>query len=399
MPRHPRWQMLILLCLIAVGNATAQTTPQYRFASGDSSLSVPFELANNLILLKVRVNNSRPLHFLLDTGASVSVIDPQTARALGLRSQGKLTLEATGGDVQSGLTRAVTLSIQGVSVFKQTLAIIDLDAAGPLFGFKIDGIIGHDFINNFVVEIDYASGVMNFYEPEQYRYSGTGESIPIELVEKTPFTRARIVLQGREPVEGKFEVDTGGNGILSLNTPFVNKHKLLESLASAAQSKLGGAGGTSEAVKAHVEAVELGKLAIKNPLVVFAQGTEGNEGSTASDGELGGGFFSDFKLILDYSRSRVILERNENRALAKDLSGLEIFAEPPRFRTFVVNQVAQNSPGAAAGIQEEDTILSIDSRPTSRLTLRSLRLILTHPGDHLLSLKRGPKTLQLRMRL
>jgi hypothetical protein len=389
---------LVLFCPVFLTNPTAQTTPQYRFASGNSSLRVPFELANNLILMKVRVNGSRRLHFLFDTGASVSVIDPQTARALRLRSQGKLTLEATGGFVQSGLTRPVALSIQGVSVFRQTLAIIDLDSVAPLFGFKIDGVIGHDFINNFVVEIDYASGVMNLYEPQGYQYSGTGESIPIELVEKTPFARARIVLRGREPVEGKFEVDTGGNGILGLNTPFVNKHKLLETLANQSQSKLGGAGGTSEAVKAHVEAVELGSLTIKNPLVVFAQSTAGNEGSTESDGELGGGFFSDFKLILDYSRSRVILERNQTRA-GKDLSGLEIVAEPPRFRTYVVNQVAENSPAAAAGIQEEDTILSIDSRPTSRLTLKDLRLLLTHPGDHKLSLKRGPKTLQLRIRL
>src|SRR6185295_19874984 len=115
------------------------------------------------------------------TGASVSVIDPQSARALGLRTKGKLSLDATGGSVQSGLIGPVSLALAGVTVFKQTLATIDLDAVAPIFGYKIDGVIGHDFINNFVVEIDYGAGLMSFYESGGYKYAGPGESIPLEL--------------------------------------------------------------------------------------------------------------------------------------------------------------------------------------------------------------------------
>src|SRR5215510_8139668 len=363
---------LITACLLVpsfLANTAAQS-PAYRFTAGHSSIGSPLELANDLIVLKVRVNNSRPLHFVFDTGASISVIDPQTAKALRLRAKGRLDLDATGGSVQSGLIGPVSLSLAGVTVFNQTLATIDLDAFAPLFGFKIDGIIGYDFINNFVVEIDYPASVLNLYETGSYKYSGAGESIPIELVEKTPFVRGRIVLNGRELIEGKFEVDTGGTGILNLNTPFVNKHKMLETLTTHAQSKLGGVGGSGEAVKAHVLSVELGSLAVKNPLVVFAQGTEGSEGSVEYDGELGSGFFSPFKTILDYSRSQIILERSQSVSTTKDLSGLDIVAEPPRFRTYVVNGVAADSPAAAVGVQEEDTIVAVDGQPTARLTLR-----------------------------
>jgi hypothetical protein len=394
---HIRRFTLITACLlISLANAAAQN---YRFTAGHSSVTVPFELGNDLIVLKVRVNSSRPLHFIFDTGASISVIDPQTAKALGLRAKGKLNLDATGGSVQSGLIGPVSLSLPGVTVFKQTLATVDLDAAAPIFGYKIDGIIGHDFINNFVVEIDYAAGLMTLYETGSYQYAGTGESIPIELIEKTPFVRGRIVLNGREPIEGKFEVDSGGTGILFLNTPFVKKHRMLETLTARAQSKLGGAGGSAEAVKAHVPTVELGSLVVKNPLVVFAQGTEGSEGSTQFDGELGGGFFGQFKMILDYSRSLMILERSQSLSTTRDLSGLDIVAEPPRFRTYVVNGVAADSPAAAVGVQEEDTIVAVDGQPTARLTLREVRQLFTQPGESVLSVRRGSKTIRLRMRL
>jgi hypothetical protein len=298
--------------------------------------------------------------------------------------------------VQGGLIQPVSLSVPGVEVLNQALATIDLDGMAPLFGYKIDGIIGHDFINNFVVEIDYASGMMNLYEPQHYKYTGAGESIPLEIIEKTPYVRGRIVLNGREPIEGKFEIDTGGTGILNLNTPFVNKHKMLETLSKQAQSKLGGAGGSAAAVKAHVPSIELGTIAIKNPLVVFATGTKGSEGSTEYDGSLDNGLFSQFKMILDYSRSRVILERN---SFSRDLSGLDLVADPPHFRTFVVNAVEENSPAALAGIQEEDTILAIDGRPTSRLTLRELRHLLTQPGEHVLKIRHNSKTVQVRLSL
>jgi hypothetical protein len=391
-----RWLTLVAACLVCptfLANASAQT----RFTSGGSAPGVTFELSGDLILLKVRVNRSKPLHFIFDTGAGISVIDPQSARALGLRPKGKLKLDATGGSVQSGLIQRVSLSVSGAAVFNQTLATIDLDAFAPLFGFKIDGIIGHDFINNFVVEIDYASRVMNLFETRGYKYHGAGESIPIEIVEKTPFVRGRIVLNGREPIEGKFEIDTGGTGILNLNTPFVNKHKMLETLAKSTEGKMGGAGGSASTVKAHVPAVAMGSFAIKDPLVVFARGTEGSESSTEYDGSLNNGFLSEFKVILDYSHSQMILERN--RKASADLSGLEIVAEPPRFRTFVVNAVEENSPAAAAGIQEEDTIIAIDGQPTARLTLRELRHLFTQPGEHVLDIKRGIRLMQLRMRL
>lgn len=390
---------LITACLLAPAILTNAQTPAYRFTAGHSSVRVPIELANDLIVLKVRVNSSRPLHFIFDTGASISVIDPQTAKALGLRAKGKLNLDATGGSVQSGLIGPVSLSLAGVTVFKQTLATVALDAAAPLFGYKIDGIIGYDVINNFVVEIDYGAGLMSLYETGRYKYAGAGESIPIELVEKTPFVRARIGLNGREAIEGKFEVDTGGTGVLFLNTPFVNKHKMLETLTTQAQSKLGGAGGSAAAVKAHVPSVELGSFVVKNPLVVFAQGTEGSEGSTAYDGELGGEFFSQFITILDYSRSRMILERNQRVSTARDLSGLEIVAEPPRFRTFVVNSVAADSPAAAVGVQEEDTIVAVDGQTTARVSLRQLRQLFTQPGERVVSVRRGAKTIRLTMRL
>src|SRR5258708_8680950 len=69
--------------------------PKVRFISGDSSLKIPFELSNDLILLQARVNDSAPLWFILDTGASSTVIDSQLAKTLRLKPGGRFV--ETGG--------------------------------------------------------------------------------------------------------------------------------------------------------------------------------------------------------------------------------------------------------------------------------------------------------------
>ena len=407
-----RWNFpLSLLCVITFMNLmsvnlNAQTQPSardiqvVRFTSGTSALRIPFELSNNLIIVPVRVNGSRPLHFIFDTGASISVLDPGTARSMRLRESGKLKLDATGGSVQSGTIKELSLAISGVEVRHQTVATVPLDSMSPLFGFKIDGIIGYHFIKNFVVEIDYKNSLLNLYEPTTYNYSGTGDLVPITLVEGTPLVRGKLMLANREPIEGQFEVDTGGDGMLGLNTPFVKTHKLLESLPNQMQSKLGGAGGTSAAIKARVSGIQVGNVTVRDPLVVFAQGTEGSEGSTEYDGELGGAFFKQAKLIIDYSRSRIILDAYDSSPRVEDLSGLEIFAEGPRFTTFVVNGVTPNTPASAAGLKEEDVIVGVDGRAASTMTLSQLRKMFMETGKQFrLRVRRGKRTISLEIQL
>jgi hypothetical protein len=45
-------------------------------------------------------------------------------------------------------------------------------------GFEFDGIIGYDFLNQFVIEIDYLNKFMNLYNPRAYAYAGKEKAIP-----------------------------------------------------------------------------------------------------------------------------------------------------------------------------------------------------------------------------
>lgn len=279
-----------------------------RFAAGSSALKIPLEIDNNLILLRVSVNNSKPLRFIFDTGASHTIIDAKRASELGLKTQGVARGTASGGPIQGAYIKGVSVSVQGAAVSNQVIGSIPLPV---IPGFEFDGVIGYGFIKEFVVEIDYLSKTMNLYDRRHFAYSGKGEVIPLSIAGGVPFALTKIILHGRvASIEAKLEIDTGSDGTFVINTPFVEKHKLLKVIPETTAHRGRGAGGEQDRRVGRIKALQLGRFVINDPPVALALDTAGSRTSKDHDGVIGGEVFRRFKLILDYSRKRMILEPN-----------------------------------------------------------------------------------------
>jgi aspartyl protease len=312
---------LWLIALSMFGQAHAQTSSaqasaqnrrtsatKVRFASGNRALKIPLEIDNNLILMQVRVNGSRPLKFIFDTGASHSGIDSKVAAELGLKPKGLADGTATGGRIKGTYTTGVSLSVSGAEISNQTVFSMPFPTVP---GFEFDGIIGYSFINQFVIEIDYLNKTMNLYDPRTYTYGGDGKSIPLSFDgSKIPSVLTSIVVEGRTPIEARLEVDTGADGTLVINGSFVKKQQLLAAMPQAVKDRGRGLGGEESRLLGQVKAVQLGEFVMKDPPLVLLLDTEVK--SKDGDGVVGGEIFRRFKMIIDYSRKRMILEPNKS---------------------------------------------------------------------------------------
>ncbi|MBO0861960.1 MAG: aspartyl protease family protein, partial [Chloracidobacterium sp.] len=305
------------------------------FAAGKSALAVPFELddnnVDNHIYLHVSVNNSPPLSFVLDTGASHTILSLRTARSFGMGLQllGKAT-DATGIEPPDAylVTDKVSLSLPGVTLSDQLLVAMSLDMTQDCIGGAgdrgidragpsaekvnrrtrrvVDGILGSNFFSSFVVEIDYAARLINLYDPQSYKYTGKGKSVPLEIDPKYAFVRAQVKALGRPPVTARLIVDTGGGAALWLTKQFTEAHKLLPPAEKLTPFIDCGAGGSAKEKSwtGSLEALQLGGFKLSNPAAVFYQ----EPAIEGSDGLLGNPALRHFKVIFDYSRSRMILE-------------------------------------------------------------------------------------------
>jgi len=341
------------------------------------------------------------LWFILDTGATDSVIDSQLAKTLSLKVIGRTLGTGGAGTATALIFRGTTLKLRNVEAVNLTLYGFPLDSLSAPFGRRISGVIGNDILKQLVVEVDYVSQVLNFYEPASYQYSGAGVVIPITL-EGYPFVRARITLDGRRVIEGKFEIDSGATNAIMFNTPFVDRNKLLEGISKSNQVRTGGLGGSAVAFSGRLKSMSLGSLQLENLIARFSLARRGDDASAKYDGLIGDDILRRFRVVFDYSRRRMMLEPNVHfsEPYEADMTGLDLATEGDDFSVVVVNEVEKNSPGAEAGIQGEDVITAIDGRPVKEFTITQIRKMFMLDGkEYSISLKRGQKELQTKLRL
>ncbi|MCP4656825.1 MAG: hypothetical protein GY856_15555 [bacterium] len=374
-------------------------------ANGKAARDIPIELNTVHIFLQAKINGQGPYWLLLDTGASVTVLDTAAARKLGLELHGSIEGRGSGeGSREIQLIPGVSFAVPGAEIRNQTVAAVELGDIAALIGRPLDGILGYDFISRFVVEIDYAALKLHLYERTSYQYQGEGSVVPIHLDGNQPHVTAIITAQGREPIDGVYLIDTGSGGGVSFARPFTRKHDLLPTLTRSYTYTGGfGIGGASTSTVGRIARLEMGGLAFEGPVGSFGQDQGGSDADPDTAGILGGRILSRCTVIFDYDRQQMILEPNARfgQPFKGDMSGILLKTHGPEdWRAFEIVTVVEGSPGERAGLEVGDLIESVDGRPRREFTghtlweffrekPRSVQIEITRDGE------RMTKTLEL----
>ena len=397
----------LLLCLVAasalglqtaaVPVAAVQTATQ---APAKAPATIPFELNNKHIVLNVKVN-SQPLAFVLDTGDKYAIIDLDLAKRMNLNLNGEVRVGGAGAAVNKGaMVSDASFTIDGLPGFSQPVKMaLPISAMSSRAGRSFDGLIGEEFIREFVVEVDYLAHVLKLHDKDTFVYSGPGESIPIKLVNGHPILDAEVTPGGSTtPLKGKFVLDLGAGLALALYSPFVAQNRLLGPEVKTIRSLGGmGAGGETSGQIGRVTELKLGSFSIKSPVTLFSEDKAGAFAMDTLAGNIGARVANKFRLFLDYSRNRIIFEPNSTFAAPYDNSsaGLGLVAEGSDYRTFRVRAVLENSPASEVGLQKDDVIVAVNGQPAAELTLSKLNEMFEKPVAYKLTIRRGEQTLQI----
>jgi predicted aspartyl protease len=372
------------------------------FSQNRKPFVVPFESSNNIVIVQTSINGSKPLSFILDTGAGGSVINTKRAKELGLKLEGQS--EATTGDgaVEASFVKGGKVSISGVKLPDSTLTAVDLSGLEAGIGRRIDGILGYDVFARYVVEFDYVARKVKLHEPKSYRYSGSGQIVSITVDDNRPFIRGTVTQHDSKSAEGRFEFDTGQVSAVILGESFTIKSELLKSAGKTVQLTTGAIlAGRSTAQTGRIQKLQLGSFTISNPVTNFVQGNRGEADTSDYAGQIGGEILRRFRVIVDYSRKQVILEPNKHFAepYVFDMSGVSLTSSGADFNVFRVRAVVENSPAAEAGLRVGDLLTTINGRPTKGMTLEQIRRTFRRAGQKFeLGIKREETTLQITLK-
>ena len=352
----------------------AQDTEALRFISG-SSVRIPAELSDGLILVQGRVNDSEPAWFAFDTGATINVLDEAFARQIGLDLSDRTKDERSGRE--SVRAHGLALRLGGLELIGQTAHVMNLTELELFFGRSFAGIFGYELLRHAVVELDYAGRALVVHQPGAFVYAGPGKTVPLEVVGKWPILSARLEQEGQASVEDKLILDSGSVSALSL---------MVGGLASRTvdvpvSAGIGGVGAGNARV-GRISALTLGPFTFRNPVVMFppAAATEDPDYlskaiSSTGIGLVGAPVCSRFRLVFDYPGRLLLMEpaAGIDAPFEFDMSGAILMSASLQFDAFRVLAVIKDSPAWQAGLETGDTIVAIDGRPASEIPLARVR--------------------------
>lgn len=326
----------------------------YQFLKGESSEDIPFLFIENNIFIPLTINGEKR-YWLLDNGASMSVIDFDYASSLGLKPEGRINGFGIEKTFELSFVKLPLFQVEGLRFNTQTIFSFQ-GLADRFYEPDVVGILGYDFLSRFVTRVDYSNQKISFYNPDTFTYNGKGCVINAPLLQDRTFN---IIMTVDEKYSGKWRLDLGAFDV-SFHFPFANKNNFQDMKGIDRVST--GLGGKHFERTSQFKTIQLGDFTITNPLInIPYEKSNGSNSGSESIGNIGNSLLRHFVIYLDYERQQIIIEkgRDFNKSFPADKSGLQIGPADNGFPEIVF--VSPDSPAAEAGFLEGDIIKSINN--------------------------------------
>lgn len=413
----------------------------FEFPANRTKDKIDFKLINNLILIPVLVNDT-PLNFILDTGASSTVIFSfENTEEIELFNYTVIKLRGLGkGDPVDALkSEGNSIQIGRAKSANQTIYVV-FDGAlnfSSRLGHPVHGIIGNDFLKDFVVEVNNIREQIRFFKPENYKKRKCRRCVDKELIfqAEKPFITATF-RENEMELEVNLLVDSGSGDGLWL---FENSDENIVIPEDSFEDYLGlGINGNIYGKRSKVDNFSLENFELENvntsyPNIDFLDVVKE---LGYRNGSLGGEILKRFNWTIDYTNKKLRLKKNRyfrdpfhynmsgltlqqgGFALVTERSGVQPDAyklnqnEPLSVynlnltsnvllslkQLFEVVEIRENSPADLAGIQIGDDILEINNKAAYHYTLNEINTLFSSKEGKIIRMKISRNGVQQQVR-
>lgn len=338
--------------------------PDVILPPGEDTVTIPLEIVSGHLFVHTTVDGpgaTAAVRFLLDTGSTLSMIDADLARSLGLVAEGDLTGHAIGGTTEVSLVQIPSMDVGDARLLHQVLgtAVFGDDLTEQL-GVPVGGLLGYDFFSRFVVFLDFDGRSCTLHEPGTWSPPADGVVLPLQFVEQQPTVEA--TLDG--DLSGRWRVDTGADG-LAVHGPQAAAWDLEQRHPGGRDMVATGLAGPTIVRLVRADSFRLGPYEIRQPLMLVSRDEAGVLAAGSIAGNIGTGILDRFHLTVDFPGSRLHLVPGK------------AFGRLDRVRTvdFVIGwagtelrvvAVQPGGDGEIAGLREGQQVLRLDGKPAAR---------------------------------
>lgn len=398
------------------------------------SVSVPFSLVNNLVVLHMDVNGS-DLAFLFDTGIDKTILfNLKVDETKKMKDVQEIELNGLGeGEaLKAMISKNNLFSMDGIVNPNQMVYIIYdnmFDLSGKM-GIDIHGVIGGDLFRDFVVKVNYTTKKITFFDPETYSYKkcNSCETFPLDFYSEKPYLDVLVQNHLGEEFKVKLLIDSGGGDALWL---FEGTHPKIKISDQYFHDYLGkGLNGDIYGKRSKIDKLKIGSFIFENASVSYPDSLNIVTAFKNKDrnGTLGAHILRRFHVIYDYPGRKITFKKNSfyKKPFLYNKSGLELmyggdmvvkehksrFAEntSPEGKSitqlissyalaykpsYVISHLREDSPAKNAGLMVGDIILEINGSVAynkkmqevihilSQKENKRIKLLISRNGKHL----------------
>jgi len=362
--------------------------------------SIPFEVVGTYIVVKVQINESTHLNFILDSGLGRTIVTELTAEdSLTLRSYEKTLLKGlgVGKEINAFISRGNSLQIGRMRFVNQMVNLLEEDIfnLSDYTGRKINGLLGSDFFQDHVVKIDYNTQRIIFYESSSFVVPRGYVAIPLTFKEDKMYAKVLVSDGTGKPREVNMLIDSGAELAAWFRSFGNNPIKLPEKKIHGYIGQ--GLNGEIKGYIGRLPRIYFGGHAMHNPIVSFPDSLTIADAlkDINREGTIGSQILSRFNLIFDEPNEMLYIKPNGNyrKDFSYNVAGIETVKQNTIPFLPEIFYVWDNSPAAKAGIKPGDLILDINGQSGFKTDINAIRKLFEQKGKRIItmSILRGPE--------
>lgn len=338
---------------------------------------IPFtQLTGGVIIMQAQLAGfPDTLNFVLDSGSSGISLDSTTCDYLQLKPEPtNRAIRGIAGIRNVPFLYDRTLKLPNLDVDSLDFHVNDYSILTTVYGERVDGIIGYSLLSRYIVKIDYDSLHIDICSQGSIRYPRGGYLLK-PRISNLPVQTLRV--KDAATVTSRFLYDIGAGVCMMFSRDFVMDSAILHKKRKLLTKEGEGVGGKIDMHVTVIKEVKLGPYRFRSvPTYIFD-----DQFNVTQYPDLGGLIGNDilrrFNTILNYEKKDFYLTPNShfNDPFDYSYSGIELYYING---TIIVGDVAKGSPAEAAGLQENDIVISINNNFTQNLNQYKIALQVTN---------------------
>jgi hypothetical protein len=360
-----KYVAITVLCLSSF--ITKAAPKVYSYNSTKSKITVPFRLFNNIIIVDVKVNDTRTLKFIFDSGCkSTIIIHPMWLDSFTIPYHQKVYFSGLGFNdsietvkIDDGKLQLGQITGEHIPIFILSKDSLSLD---HYLGTDVDGIFGAEIFEKYYIRVNYKSRLIEIYDKKPVKkIKASYNKLPVVMRKSKGYVSCMVQNHKNDFYLSELLLDTGSN----IPVIIKNKEPADLNIDYYIDAEIGeGLSGPMYSRVSRLKRLFLDTLKLDSIVVAFNETpiTFKELDENTLDGNIGNDILNRLDLFFAFPENAIYFKPTSRIKEPFDfnVSNIILLENKSKNGGFIVKSVAGDSPPLLAGLQKGDEILKID---------------------------------------